>query len=131
MTTQAQLDDRYGRTARPRAVLAFWIAVALVAIGGTVWLGWSTVSRTLHAVGVDDLGYTVRDEHTVEVSFQLSAPPGRDIACALEALDAEFGVVGWRIVEYGADGRHARSHTETIPTVAQATTGLVNSCWVT
>ena len=63
--------------------------------------------------------------------FQVTAPAGAAFACALEALDEEFGVVGWRVVEYRAIGGELAGLRETVPTVARATTGLVNSCWVT
>jgi hypothetical protein len=58
-------------------------------------------------------------------------PIGRDVACALEAQDEEHGVVGWKIIEIAASEQHTRAFRESIPTVAEATTGLVNSCWVT
>lgn len=131
MTTQAELDDRYGRTTDPVRRRLLWGALIAVAVLGVGWLGWTTVSNTIDAISVDDLGYEVRDEHTVEVSFQFTAPAGRSVACALQALDQEFGVVGWKIVQYEGDGSHRMRHTETVPTVAEATTGLVESCWVT
>jgi hypothetical protein len=131
MTTQAQLDDRYGRTRDPRRrrlALGGAIAVGALLVG---WFGWSTVAGQMDAVGVDGLGYSVVDARTVEVSFQYTAPAGRSVACAVQALDEGFGVVGWRIVQYGpGDSRHQR-RTESVPTVAEATTGLVESCWVT
>ncbi|GAB3267968.1 DUF4307 domain-containing protein [Microbacterium sp. MEC084] len=131
MTTQAELDDRYGRTADPARRRMLWGTVIAVAAAGIGWLGWTAVSTSLDAVSVDGLGYEVLDEHSVRVSFQLTAPPGRDVACAVQALDQEFGVVGWKIVRYEGDGGHAMSRTETVPTVAEATTGLVETCWVT
>ena len=63
--------------------------------------------------------------------FQVSAPVGRSIACALEAQDEEHGVVAWRVVEYPGSDLHVRAFHETLPTTSGATTGLVNSCWVT
>jgi hypothetical protein len=47
----------------------------------------------------------------------------------VEALDEEFGVVGWKIVEIPATDTHMQQLSATVPTVAEATTGLVNSCW--
>lgn len=129
-TTQQMLDDRYGRVRRRGRVRAFWIAVIAIAVGGFGYLAWSTVATAMVTVDPADLGYEVQDESTVSVSFQFSAPDERDVACAVSALDEEFGTVGWKIFEYGpGDGRTQR-HTEEVPTVAEATTGLVNSCWV-
>lgn len=131
MTTQAELDDRYGRTADPARRRLLWGALIAVAALGVGWLGWTAISGALDDVSVDGLGYHVRDEHTVEVTFQVTAPVGRSVACAVQALDEEFGIVGWKVVEYPAHDGHRTSRSETVPTVAEATTGLVESCWVT
>lgn len=131
MTTQAELDDRYGRTSTPLRRRLLWGAVGALAVAGIGWLGWTAVSGSADAVSVDGLGFEVRDEHTVAVSFQVTAPIGRSVACAVQALDKEFGVVGWKIVQYESDGGHRMRHTELVPTVAEATTGLVETCWVT
>lgn len=131
MTTQAQLDDRYGRTRDPARRRIAWIAVIAVAVLVVAWFSWSTVTKEMNTVGVDGLGYEVQDARTVEVAFQFTAPEGRSVACAVQALDEGFGVVGWRVVEYEPGEGHHQRHVETVPTVAEATTGLVESCWVT
>lgn len=130
MTTQDLLDARYGRRRTPatRWIIGAVIAVALVAVG---WFGWVTVASSLTTVDADATAFDVVDSHTIVVDFQVSAPTGRDVACALEARDTDHGVVGWRVVEIPASDQHSRAFRETIPTTAEATTGLVNSCWVT
>lgn len=127
MTTAQQLDERYGRTRRRRLPWIIGGAVALVVIGA---LSWMTVSQSIASVDADDLGFTLVDEYSVDVSFQVTGVQGKDVVCALEALDEEFGVVGWKIVEIAAGDSHSQAVSVTIPTVAQATTGLVNTCWV-
>lgn len=127
MTTAQQLDERYGRTGRRRLPWIVAGAVALLLVGA---FGWMTVSQSMASVDADDLGFTLVDEHSVDVSFQVTGVQGRDVVCALEALDEEFGVVGWKIVEIPAGESHSQARSVTIPTVAEATTGLVNSCWV-
>jgi len=130
MTTQDMLDERYGRTSSPRRR---WTIGVLAAIGAIVvgLFAWMTVANTLNEVGVEATGFTVHDARTVTVDFQLSAPAGRSVACALEAQDEDHGVVGWKIVEYPSSDLHTRAFHEAVPTTAGATTGLVNSCWVT
>ena len=130
MTTQDMLDDRYGRTRSPRrrAVVTLLIVVAAAAVA---YLGWATVSSSLDSVDVDTTGFEVVDEHSVTLSFQATVPAGRSLACAIEAQDEEHGVVGWRVVELEASDDHSRAFREIIPTTALATTGFVNSCWVT
>ncbi len=90
---------------------------------------WVTVSQSIDTVDADDLSFELVDERTVTVRFQVTTPQGRDMACAVEALDEEFGVVGWKIVQIPAADTPMQQLTATVPTVAQATTGLVNSCW--
>ena len=130
MTTQQKLDSRYGRTspARRRGWMVASSAVAAVVVA---LFAWMTIAAAADDVHVDATGYAVVDEHTVEVNFQITAPPGRDVACALEAQDEEHGVVGWRVVEFPASEDHASAFVETVPTISEATTGLVNACWVT
>ena len=130
MTTQDMLDERYGRRRRgaPRWGIVVAIAIGVIVTG---LFGWMTIASTLDDVGADATGHQIIDDRTVVVNFQITAPIGRSVACALEAQDVEHGIVGWKIVEYPASDEHARAFQETIPTTARATTGLVNSCWVT
>lgn len=128
MTTQAVLDERYGRTRRPgrRAV---WIALGTVAVILIGWFGWYTLTNPANGISADATAFDL-GERSVRVDFQLTAPAGTAVACAIEALDEEYGVVGWKVVEYPASDTHIRALSETVPIVAAATTGLVNSCWV-
>jgi hypothetical protein len=130
MTTQDMLDERYGRTRSPRRR---WVIGAAVALGAVVvgLFVWTTVTNSLDSVDADTTGFEVVDEHSVILSFQFTAPAGRPVACAIEAQDDDHGVVGWRVVELPASDEHTRAFRETIPTTAAATTGFVNSCWVT
>lgn len=128
-TTQAVLDDRYGRRGSPRRRRAIWIAVIAVAAIVVGAFAWSTIANPANALKAVDTGYRI-EERSVTLSFTLSAPAGTSVACALEAMDEEYGVVGWKVVELPASDSHVRTFTETVPTVAKAATGLVNACWV-
>jgi len=130
MTTQDMLDERYGRTRSPRRRWSIGIVIAIAAVAVGLF-AWMTVASTLDDVDIDTTGFTVTDPRTITVAFQFTAPQGRTVVCALEAQDEDHGVVGWKIVVYPASELHARAFNETIPTTAEATTGLVNACWVT
>ncbi len=130
MTTQEQLDERYGRRSERRTRRIAVVVAAAVALAVAVSVAWTTVTGAASAVEATGTGFEVVDERSVVVSFQVGGNADQPIACALEALDVEHGVVGWRIVEYPAATRETRAFTETIPTVAEATTGLVSSCWI-
>ncbi len=127
MTTAQELDERYGRTRRRRLP---WIVGILLVIAVVGVFGWMTFMQSANSVDADDLGFEVADEHSVTVRFQVTGGQGKDVACAIEALDEEFGIVGWKIVEIPASEEHLQRLSTTVPTVAEATTGLVNSCWV-
>src|SRR5688572_21764560 len=130
LTNQDMLDERYGRgrSASRRWVIFAGLAAAVIAVG---LFAWMTVANSVNSVSAETTGFEVTSGHEVSLRFQVSAPAGRSIACALEAQDEQHGVVGWRVVEYPASDMHVRAFRESVPTTAEATTGLVNACWVT
>lgn len=107
-----------------------WSIVAVIGAASVGLLAWMTALNPANSVHAEATGFDLTDEHSVTVRFQLTAPAGTVTACAIEALDEEFGVVGWRVVEFEASDAPIRPFTETVPTVAAATTGLVNACWL-
>lgn len=127
MTTAQELDERYGRSAGRRLPWIVAIVVAVLAVGA---FGWMTVADQMSSVDADDLGFDLVDEHTVEVRFQVTGVQGKDVVCIVEALDEEFGIVGWKVVEIPAGDSHSQALSAAVPTVSEATTGLVNTCWV-
>lgn len=125
---RAELDDRYGRRRGGRR--GVWIVVGALALAVIGYFSWSTVSQSMDSVDVDNTAFHSVDAHSVTIEFQVTLRRGAAVTCAIEAQDTDHGVVGWRIVEYPASDAHSRSFTETIPTVAEATTGLATSCWI-
>lgn len=126
---QAMLDERYGRNQHPKARRVWWIVVGVVATAIVGVLGWMTVVGQQYSVSADDLGFQVIDEHVVDVTFQVATQPGVPVTCVLEALDEEFGVVGFRVLSYEASEQHQQVFSEQIRTVSVATTGFVKGCW--
>jgi hypothetical protein len=61
MTTQQDLDDRYGRVRRPLRRRMFWVAVAAVAAASVFAMSWLTVANSLDDIGLDETGYEVVD----------------------------------------------------------------------
>ncbi len=126
---QEKLDDRYGRTWRPWRRRLFWASVAVFSAAAIAFLSWITLRNSLDDISIAETGYLVVDERAVTVSFQATPPAGARFACAIQALDEDFGVVGWRVIEYAPFNETTRSFTERIPTLALATTGTVKECW--
>lgn len=125
--TKARLDARYGRRSAPRWA---WALGGTVVVALFAWFAWGTITNENSAVRVDDLGYTIVDDHTAEVSFQVSAPANRAIACSLQALDEQHGVVGWKTELLPASPDRIRGFRATIPTLSHATTAIAELCWV-
>lgn len=128
MTTQELLDERYGRRRGSRRRLGVVAAIVLIAMVGVI--AWMAFGNSSNSVDAATTGYTVVDHRTVTLTFQVTTPASTRVACVLEADDTEHGIVGWKVIELAGSARHSETYSETIPTVAEATTGLVNSCWV-
>ena len=77
-----------------------------------------------------DTGFRLTDDR-ITVTFDLSITPGATGACAVQALDKSFAVVGWKVVTYGAVSEETRSEEVTLRVTSPAVTGLVSSCWLT
>lgn len=130
MTIQARLDERYGRGRASRRRLFVWIVFGVIVAAATGALAWTTVSTAASDVDADVLAFSLVDQHSARVSFQVTGHADREVACAIEALDEDFGIVGWKVVVYPPSGEQIRVYDVSVPTVGLATTGLVNSCWL-
>jgi len=66
----------------------------------------------------------------VDVTYLVSRPVGRDVTCAIRALDRGFATVG--LVEVHIPGSDVSSvqRTTRVRTTSRAVTGVVRSCSV-
>ena len=60
----------------------------------------------------------------------VSGAPGNDTACIVQALNEDFTVVGWKVIEVPASTLHIRSLTETVRVAQEANTGWIYHCWL-
>jgi hypothetical protein len=129
-----ELAERYGRTSTRRTrdrVLVIGAAVAF-AIVLVAWVVWAGLDGQKPSVEATDTGHRLmNEERAVEVSWTLSVPPGNETACIVQALDEDFTIVGWRVVEIPASEQHLRTFTESVRVAREANTGLISSCWLT
>jgi len=124
---------RYGRTRanRTRDRLLLIGASAFAAIVLVAWVVWAGLDGQKPQIEVTDTGHRlINDERAVEVSWNLSVPPGNDTACIVQALNEDFTVVGWKVIEVPASTLHIRSFTETVRVAQEANTGLIYRCWL-
>ncbi|WP_242682012.1 DUF4307 domain-containing protein [Desertivibrio insolitus] len=126
------LDARYGRTgASSRRGLWVGVAVASVALVlGLLWLVFVAFSGDNTQLQSTDIGHEIVDENTVTVDWGVTAPANAEVSCALQALNADHGVVGWKIVELPASSDRVRQFSETLTTTEPAVNGLIYRCWL-
>ena len=135
MSTENTLADRYGRSANPRGPIRRNLNVIIpsivIIIGLVIWGASTDVLGFGPKAEVRDLGYSNLTDSSVTVKFELTATPGREVACAVQAQNTAFAIVGWKVFVYPPSTQRIRDIEETIKTSQPATTGLVYQCWLT
>ncbi|WP_309711219.1 DUF4307 domain-containing protein [Pseudolysinimonas sp.] len=131
--TDSAVAERYGRTPadfRRRATLAIIAAasVLVVVVAWVVWVGLFSPTATLET---RDTGYLTRDDSTVDIRFEVTTEPGTPVSCALQALNDQFGIVGWKVVDLPPGDDRTRAFVENVRVTETAVTGLIYRCWLT
>ena len=133
MNTGMVLDARYGRT-RGRRIRARWVAIiagAAVVVTVVAWVIWAGLLSPTASIETQDVGYHHIDPSTLGITSQVSTDPGTRVTCSVEALNEEFAIVGWKVVDLPPSPQRTRTIQETIRTSEPAVSGLIGSCWLT
>ena len=123
MTNSELIKSRYGQQPTSRKtiwVLAISGLVAIVSFAAWVAFSQERLSHT-------DVGFSVKDEWHTEVTFDVNKNAGDVVACNVQALNQQYGIVGWKEVMVPTDQTAARI-TTTINTTERAVTALVHGC---
>jgi hypothetical protein len=131
--TDSAVAERYGRTPtdrRRRVRLAVIAAAAVLAVvvAWVIWVGLFSPSANLET---RDTGYAIRADSTVDIRFEVTTDPGTPVSCALQALNEQFAIVGWKIVDLPRGDDRTRAFVENIRVTEPAVTGLIYRCWLT
>ena len=130
--TQNRLNERYGRTARSaktNRTLGVLAGIGFAVVLGA-WLWWGGVLETPSQLQYRDVAHTIVGDTEVSVTYEITAAPGTEVSCAVHALNASYGIVGWRIVDIPAGERWTRVFDTTLRTSEPAVTGLLYECWL-
>lgn len=133
MSQDPALEARYGRTPgrrRGARVLAV-VAGAGVLAAVVVWVIWVGLLGPASSLEARTLGFSLQGDTAVEVSYEITVEPGRTVSCAVEALNTDFGIVGWKVVAIPAADRSTRRFSEVLRTTEPPVTGLIYRCWLT
>jgi hypothetical protein len=108
----------------------WWVVGTIGILLGCALAVWFGLASTVGKPSWTDMGYRVIDDRAVDVTYQVSRPRGRDVTCAIRALDKGFATVG--LVEVHIPGSDAATvqRTTRVRTTSRAVTGLVRSCAV-
>jgi Domain of unknown function (DUF4307) len=116
---------------RPAPGAARWWVVATIAIAlGCAMAVWFGLASTVGRASASVVGYRVIDDRTVEVTYLVSRPAGRDVTCQIRAMDQSFGTVGLLEVHIPGSDTSSAPRTTQVRTTTRAVTGVVKSCSV-
>lgn len=131
MSAPAPPEGRYGPvpTARRRRwTVAALGAGAALGVAFVVWLG---VINASPPVSWKDVGFSVDGDAGVEVQFDvMRADPSLPAQCRVQALNKYYAQVGVVTVDVPPARLGAQRLSATVATSEEATTGLVESCWL-
>lgn len=135
MSTDSTLSDRYGRKENVNHARRFRLLItSLVVTVIVAWLTWILVTDQLGLgpkVSWTDTGHSIISSTEVRVDYAVEATADREVACAIQAQDKTFTIVGWKVVVLPPSSERIRTFSDTVSTMGQATTGLVAQCWLT
>jgi hypothetical protein len=129
----SDLNARYGRTVNRRRrnlVFAIVLGGGIVIVFGA-WAIWVGLFQPTASIDFDSTGQSAVASNQLRVSWQLSVDPGTETACAVQALDANFGIVGWKIVSIPASPTRSRPLSTVVRTAQPAVDGNIYQCWIT
>ena len=97
-----------------------------------VWIVWGNSQKPV----AKDVSFQITDAGHVYADFDLTKDPDQSVTCAMQALNEQHAVVGWREVTIGhvaEDELNGRTSTHRVPlrTTGIATTAGVESCRAT
>lgn len=131
--SNAELRSRYGHAAPRRIRERWWVAIgaASVLVVFGIWAAWAGWIPTGSAPALTSTSgaANVEGEHDLQLTFSVETDPGNTVACALEAVDTQFAIVGWKVVVHRVVQRNT-AYTVNIRTTHRSASGDVSECWL-
>jgi hypothetical protein len=131
--SEIKIDARYGRTkqrSRQTRVIAIAFAGAIVVVFAA-WAIWGGLDVPGASVESTDVGNVRVNNQAIEVRWELSENPGQKAKCAVQALDINFGIVGWKVITIPPSTTRSRTFSTVVRTAQPAVSGLIYLCWPT
>ena len=128
-----ELAERYGRTprnARRTKIWAFVFGGAIVVVFAA-WAIWAGLFQPTAAIETTAVGNIRVSDTAIRVKWELSVDPGRSTSCAVQALNSDFAIVGWKIIQVPPSESRSRTLSQVVRTSEPALSGLIYRCWLT
>lgn len=120
------LAQRYGK--RPKLSKRRWMWVAMSGISlMTLAVLFASIAN-YNPVQSQDIGFSVKSPSQVVLDFQVTKPTDATAVCTLEALNQQFGQIGYKTIEIGPQESAKVRLSVSINTTELATTALVDEC---
>jgi hypothetical protein len=123
VTNSDLVKTRYGQSADNTKTIWFLAITGLVAI--VAFAAWVALSQ--ERLSFTDVGFSVKDQWHTEVVFDVNKTSGETVFCNVQALNQQYGIVGWREIQVPVESSAVRI-TTTINTTEEAVTALVHGC---
>ena len=122
------LQRRYGLGKTKKRDRVWAIAIAsLAVVGFLVWAIIFTVDDA-NRITTRDVGFTVNDEFSTEVVFEVSRNLGQSVVCDVQVLSQSFAVVGLKTLTVEPSAQRSVVISTTVTTTELGTSGLVAGC---
>lgn len=124
--------ERYGVSPESKRRTRAWgiLGGAGTAVVLIAWLWWAGLAQPTAQFEARDLGWEATGEREISVQFELSVDPGAAMSCAVQALNAQYGIVGWVIADIPSSTDRTRVFEQRVRTSETAVTGLLYRCWL-
>ena len=122
------LEQRYGLGSWRKRDRVFAISVGVFAlVAFLVWAVFFTIDDA-EKITTRDVGFTVNDEFSTEVVFEVTRNPGLEVLCDVQVLSQSYAVVGFKTVAVAPSANRSTVISTVVNTTELGTTGLVDSC---
>ena len=122
------LEKRYGVGSTRKKDRLFAIVIGSLAL--VAFLVWALIFTIDDAqrISTRDVGFTVNDEFSTEVVFEVTRQHGQKVMCDVQVLSQSYAVVGFKTIAVEPSGNASVVVSTVVNTTELGTTGLVDSC---
>ena len=131
-----QIAQRYGKSTEQlsRRRRSVKLLAALFAALFVVWGIWVNLTASTNPV-FKTTAYEIINDQEITVTFVVTKPGNKTAICAVQALKADYGIVGYKEVRIEGDKSLQGTLLDypvkvTLKTTEPSVTGVVDHCWL-